>query len=150
MNSSQTLPPPSDCSSPTSSSTPAPHPHAAPPAQSPSPSRNHHARHPLPPHSHPDASQMFGTLPAIADCETIPAAPTTPPPYSRSSPDASLPKSAIPTDDLSRKCPDTRCASGAPAPPRHDCSAPPPPAPAHTCAPTRQLAVPIQTEENGH
>src|SRR5258708_2046041 len=143
--------PPKNSPSPTAfSSPPSPHPPVAPPAQSPSPSRNHHAHPRSPPRAHRNASQMFSALPVDGYSETIPVAPSIPPPGFRSWPDASPPTLAIRLAHPAEK--DFRSAdpSSARAPHIHDYSALPPPARCHTSAPALRLAAPTQKEENAH
>src|SRR5580700_11927827 len=99
-----TLQPPGSPSRTSSSSHRVPHPVAAPRARPPLPSRNHHVFHPPPPHSHLNAEQTSGTLPATSDCGTAPAPPSAPQPYCQSSPGGSLRMLTSRVGHPSRKC----------------------------------------------
>src|SRR5579862_1211399 len=148
---SQEPTPPKNFPSPTAfSSPPDPHPRAAPPAQLPSPSRNHHAPPRSLPRAHRNVSKTFSALRAAGYSETIPAAPSRPPPGSRSSLGASPPTSTSRPDRLAERDFHSEDLSNAPALHSHDCFSPPRPTHFHTCVPAPPPAAPTQTEESAH
>src|SRR4029077_10178306 len=118
--------------------------------QSPWPSQNHHAHLPLLPCFRRYAAQTSGTPPETASYETAWARPAAQPPGSRSSPAASLPKSASPLADL----PDTHSRTPR-SPPRrlphiHDCSAPQRSARRCKPSPARRFFSRVPVADNVH